>query len=94
MLEFLLPDSRFLIVQRAPSRADRRSVFGEEGADGGQTASAAWPQSLLTERRPPTEGYAAQEPLRYNMSATSTLARSVRAMASQFFSHRSSVFHE
>ena len=66
-------------------------MFGEERADREQTASAGWPRSFLTERRPPIDSYAAHEPLRYNMSATSTLARSVRAMASQFFSHRSSV---
>jgi hypothetical protein len=38
--------------------------------------------------------YAAHDPWRYNVSATSTFARSVRAMASQFFSHLRSVFHE
>ena len=38
--------------------------------------------------------YAAQDPLRNSVKATSTFARSARAIASQFFSHLSSVFHE
>ena len=38
--------------------------------------------------------HAAQDPFRYSVSATSTFARSVRAMASHSFAHRSRVFHE
>ena len=34
------------------------------------------------------------DPLRFSITATSTLARSVRAMASHSLSHRTSVFHE
>src|SRR5262249_55034730 len=37
---------------------------------------------------------AAHDPLRYSVSATSVFSRSVRAIAVQFFSHRSRVFQE
>ena len=37
---------------------------------------------------------AAHAPLRYSVSAISTFSRSVCAIASHFFSHLSSVFHE
>jgi len=40
------------------------------------------------------ESYAAHEPLRKSVNATSTLLRSALLMAGQFFSLRISVFHE
>jgi hypothetical protein len=40
------------------------------------------------------ESYAAHEPFRKSVNATSTLRRSALLMAGQFFSHRISVFHE
>jgi hypothetical protein len=74
----------------------QRSVSGEKRADRGFCGiRAAGPRSLLTGHRPPTNPpHAAQDPFLYSVRATSTFERSVGAMASQFFSHRSSVFHE
>jgi hypothetical protein len=74
----------------------RRPVSGKKSADRGSGVSA--PQGrdhfLPVTGRRPVSIYAAHEPLRYRVSATSTFALNACAMDSQFFSQRNNVFHE
>jgi len=48
----------------------------------------------MTERASARAVQVAHDPLRYNVSATSTFDRSTAATDSHVFSHRTSVFHE
>jgi hypothetical protein len=91
--------SRSPTRRRSSMRGRWRGCTGRLGsavARSARTSSIVSPpftrDGRCNERR--ADSQAAQEPFRYRVSATSTFDRNVRAIASQFFSQRSSVFHE
>lgn len=82
-------------LRRAPARGRHAALFVGDSAGSGAPAVRAMVGCARGNAVVGlTQAQDAHEPLRYSGSATSTLDRSVRGMASHVFSPRRSVFQE